>query len=155
RRARTAAVSSLLLWKQIPARRVERQRFRADLLFVLRLLLLLALAGGYIRPYVLRSAPSTGEGLAVGLDVSASLQGRQPDGTRFGLARAGLDARVAALRADAPVLLVTAADRPRLALRWTADRASLAERLASVEPLDTPTALAPAVQLALGEAARR
>ena len=45
RRTRTTIVSSLLLWKQIPARRIERQRFRPDLLFLLRLLMLLALAG--------------------------------------------------------------------------------------------------------------
>src|SRR5262249_47228030 len=40
RRTRSTVVSSLLLWKQIPARRIERQRFRPDLLFFLRLLLL-------------------------------------------------------------------------------------------------------------------
>ena len=37
RRARTSVVSSLLLWRQIPARAIERRRFRPDLLFVLRL----------------------------------------------------------------------------------------------------------------------
>ena len=54
RRTRIMPVSSLLLWKQIPARPVERQRFSPDLLFVLRALLLLALAIGYLRPYVVR-----------------------------------------------------------------------------------------------------
>jgi VWA domain-containing protein/aerotolerance regulator-like protein len=155
RRTRTAPVSSLLLWKQIPSRPLERQRFRPDLLFVLRLLLLLALAGGYVRPYLARSGPGAGGGLAVVLDASASMEVREAGGTRFGLARARLDELVAALPAETPVLLVTAADRPRLALRWTADRARLAEQLTRIVPLDTPTALAPAVELALGEASRR
>jgi Aerotolerance regulator N-terminal/von Willebrand factor type A domain len=155
RRTRTVPVSSLLLWKQIRSRPLERQRFRPDLLFVLRLLLLLALAGGYVRPYVARPGPGTGGGLAVVLDTSASMEVYEAGGTRFGLARAHLDDLVAALPAEAPVLLVTAADRPRLALRWTADRGRLAEQLAKIAPLDTPTALAPAVELALGEASRR
>jgi hypothetical protein len=156
RRSRTIAVSSLMLWKQLRPRRLERQRFRPDLLFVLRLLLLLALVGGYVRPS-LRDAAGGGArgGLAVVLDVSASMQVREPRGTRFELARRALDGLLSALPPDAPVLLVTAADRPRVALRWSADRGRLAEALTTIAPLDTPTALAPAVELALGEAARR
>jgi hypothetical protein len=155
RRTRIMPVSSLLLWKQIPARPVERQRFRPDLLFVLRLLLLLALAGGYVKPYVVRPGPGTDGGLAVVLDTSASMEVRETGGTRFGRARDRLDALVGALPDTTPVLLVTAADRPRLVLRWTTDRGRLAEQLATLEPLDTPTALAPAIELALGEASRR
>ena len=155
RRTRIMPVSSLLLWKQIPARPVERQRFRPDLLFVLRLLLLLALAGGYVKPYIVWPGPGTDGGLAVVLDTSASMEVRETGGTRFGLARDRLDTLVRALPDTTPVLLVTAADRPRLVLRWTADRDRLAEQLATLEPLDTPTALAPAIELALGEASRR
>ncbi len=155
RRSRSSPVSSLLLWKQIASTPVERQRFRPDLLFVLRLLLLLALAGGYVRPYLTRPGGDPTGGLAVVLDVSASMQVRETAGSRFDLARRRLDALVAALPPDAPVLLVTAGDRPRVALRWTTDRARLAERVGALRALDTPTALAPAVQLALGEAARR
>src|SRR5262249_58163707 len=47
-----------------------------------------------------------------------------------------------------------AAARPRGVARGSADRRRLAGRLAALEPLDTPTAIAPAVELALGEAAR-
>src|SRR4029079_14157372 len=46
-------------------------------------------------------------------------------------------------------------ERSRVALRWSTDRARLAARLAALDTLDTPTALAPAVRLALGEASRR
>jgi hypothetical protein len=155
RRSRIMPVSSLLLWKQIPARPVERQRFNPDLLFMLRLLLLLALAIGYLRPYVLRPGLGTDGGLAIVLDTSASMQVREAGGTRFDQARSRLDALVAALPPGAPVLLVTAADRPRLAQRWTADRGRLAEELGRIAPLDTPTAMGPAVRVALGEATRR
>jgi hypothetical protein len=155
RRSRISAVSSLLLWKQLPARPLERQRFRPDLLFVLRLLLLLALVAGYALPWVGRPGGDAEGGLAIVLDVSASMQVREAGGSRFGLARRRLDELVAALPSAAPVMLVAAADRPRVALRWTVDRGRLAERLAALEPLDTPTAIAPAVELALGEAGRR
>ena len=87
RRTRIMPVSSLLLWKQIPARPVERQRFRPDLLFVLRALLLLALAIGYLRPYVVRPRAGSDGGLAVVLDTSASMQVREAAGTRFDQAR--------------------------------------------------------------------
>jgi len=153
RRTRTTVVSSLLLWKQIPARRIERQRFRPDLLFLLRLLLLLALTAGYAAPYLSRPGGDTA-GLAIVLDVSASMQVREPAGRRFDLARRQLDTLVAALPAGAPVLLVTAADRPRVVQRWTTDRARLADRLGAISPLDTPTVLGPAIELALGEVTR-
>src|SRR5262249_61565698 len=52
RRSRVLTVSSLILWKQFPERPLERQRFRPDLLFALRLLLLLALVGGYALPWI-------------------------------------------------------------------------------------------------------
>jgi von Willebrand factor type A domain/Aerotolerance regulator N-terminal len=153
RRTRTTVVSSLLLWKQIPARRIERQRFRPDLLFLLRLLLLLALTAGYAAPYLSRPGGDTA-GLAIVLDVSASMQVREAGGRRFDLARRQLDTLVAALPAGAPVLLVTAADRPRVVQRWTTDRARLADRLGAISPLDTPTVLGPAIELALGEVTR-
>ena len=154
RQSRVSAVSSLLLWKHLPARPVERQRFRPDLLFLLRLLLLLALVGGYALPWIGRPGIGTAGGLAVVLDASASMQVQEANGTRFALARRRLDDLIGSLLDGAPVLLVAAADRPRVVLRWSADRQRLAERLAALEPLDTPTAIAPAVELALGEAAR-
>src|SRR5262249_29504047 len=150
-RPRVPAVSSLLLWKPLPARPVERQRFRPDLLFLLRLLLLLALVGGYALPWVGHPGTGTAAGLAVVLDASASMQGREAGGTRFALARRRLDRVMRSLPGGPPV---PAAARPRGGLRWSADRQRPAERLAALEPLDTPTAIAPAVELALGEAAR-
>src|SRR5262249_17419443 len=155
RRSHVSTVSSLILWKQLPERPLERQRFRPDLLFVLPLLPLLALVGGYSLPWIGGPGGDAASGLAIVLDVSASMQVREAAGSRFALARRRLDELVGGLPSAAPVMIVAAADRPRVALRWTTDRGRITERLAALEPLDTPTDLAPAAELALGEAPRR
>jgi hypothetical protein len=156
RRRRTIPVGSLFLWQRIAARRIERQRVRADLLFVLQLLLLLALATGYLRPYVEQGGGSfEGASLVLVLDVSASMQAREVDGTRFDLVRQRARVLVKRLAADEEAMLVTAGARARVVLPWTADHARMQDRLETLEPLDTPTDLAPAVELALGAAAGR
>src|SRR6185436_18482787 len=62
---------------------------------------------------------------------------------------------VSQLLAGDEVMLVAAADRTHVVLRWTADHARAQDRLETLEPLDTPTRLAPALELALGEARAR
>jgi hypothetical protein len=52
-------------------------------------------------------------------------------------------------------MLIVAADRPRVAVAWTSDQVRVANRLEALAPLDTPTHLAPAVELALGQAGER
>ncbi len=157
RRTRVRRVSSLLLWGQLQAAPVERRRFRVDLLFLLQLALLLALIGGYVRPYLEGAvAPSAGTALVAVLDCSASMQTREDDGgTRFALARTRLQALLAALPSGAPVMLVTAADRAHVALRWTSEPERVAAALAALEPVETSARLGPAVELALGAASAR
>lgn len=156
RRTRVRRVSSLLLWRQLRAAPVERRRFRVDPLFLLQLAMLLALIGGYVRPYLAGPVdPTSGTALVAVLDCSASMQTREDDGSRFALARTRLDAVLAALPSGSPVMLVTAAERPHVALRWTSDAVRVGAALDAVTPVDTPTRLAPAVELAIGAAARR
>lgn len=156
RRTRVRRVSSLLLWRQIQTAPIERRRFRVDLLFLLQLALLLALIGGYLRPFVEHPADAdAGTALVAVLDCSASMQTREDGGTRFAIARTRLDALLAALPAGAPVMLVTAAERPHVALRWSSERARIDAALAALAPADTPTRLGPAVELALGAARGR
>ncbi|HYV57675.1 MAG TPA: VWA domain-containing protein, partial [Candidatus Nitrosopolaris sp.] len=156
RRRRPIPVGTLFLWRQITPRRIERQRFRTDLLFLLQLLLLLALAIGYLRPYFEGGSVTTsGTSLVLVLDVSASMQTRETDGTRFDLVRRRARALVTRLADGEEVMLVTAGARARVAVPWTADHARMQDRLETLEPLDTPTDLAPAVELALGAAAGR
>jgi hypothetical protein len=153
RRRRVIPVATLFLWKQVPASPLERERFRPDLLFLLQLALLVALIVGFLRPYLSeRRGPAASARLLLVLDVSASMQARENGGTRFEMARRGARERVGALRGGGAVMLVVAAERAHVALRWTSDHAHIEERLEALAPLDTPTNLAPALELALGEA---
>src|SRR3989442_16023969 len=87
RRRRVIPVATLLLWKQIPARPLDRRRFRPDALFLLQLLLLLALVGGYLRPYVQRAVAQAPAGrLLPVLHISASMQVREAGETPFDVA---------------------------------------------------------------------
>ncbi len=155
RRGRPRRVSSLLLWRQLPTAPVERRRFRPDALFFLQLATLLALIGGYVRPYLAATTPPASSGaLVVVLDCSASMQAREADGSRFELARARVRAAIAELAQGTRVMLVSAAERPHVVLRWSDDPARIADALDALVPLDTPTRLEPAVELALGAAGR-
>ncbi|HEV7735259.1 MAG TPA: VWA domain-containing protein [Candidatus Binatia bacterium] len=155
RRRRARRVSSLLLWRQLPTAPAERRRFRPDLLFFLQLAMLLALIGGYVRPYLASSTPpASGTALVVVLDCSASMQAREADGTRFELARDKVRAVIAAQAQGTRIMLVSAAERPHVVLRWSDDAARVASALDALAPLDTPTRLEPAVELALGAASR-
>ncbi len=156
RRRRVVPLGTLFLWRHVPAAVLERRRFRPDALFLLQLALLLALIAGYVRPYLEdTAAPATGTPLVVVLDVSASMQAREAGGTRFELARRRVRSLLDELASGDEAMLVAAAERPHVAQRWTSDRAELRARLEALEPLDTPTRLAPALELALGEARAR
>src|SRR5262249_56617246 len=89
------------------------------------------------------TAPGTS--LVLVLDVSASMQTREADGTRFDLVRRRARALVQRLGVDEEAMLVTAGARARVVVPWTADHARMQDRLETLEPVDTPTDLAPAV----------
>src|SRR6185436_5680219 len=86
------------------------------------------------------------------IDVSASMQAREVEGTRFALAR---ERAAALVRDDAETMLVAAAERPRVLVRWTRDAPLVRRRLETLEPLDVAGDLAPALALAVGEARAR
>jgi len=154
RRRRVVPVASLFLWQQLPATPQARRRFRPDPLFLLRLGLLLALIGGYLRPYLERSGPTLSPvRLILVLDVSASMQAQEGTGTRFDLARTRARALVTELGPRGEVMVLAAAERPRIVLRWTSDHARIRDRLEDLVALDVPTRLVPALAVALGEAA--
>jgi hypothetical protein len=150
-RRRTLPVSTLLFWRRLPAAPRRARRLPLDPLFLLELLLVLALAVGFTRPALEHEAG--GDALVLVLDVSASMGARETGGTRFTLARRRARALVAE-GAD-EVLLVVAAERPRVALRWTDDEARILASLETLEPLDVASDLAPALALGLAEARAR
>jgi len=156
RRRRTIPVGTLFLWQQIPSPARERQRFRPEPLFWLQLLALTALIVALLRPVLEGAAPPpTGAPLVLVLDVSASMQAAESTGSRFAEARRRAAARIAALDPADDVLVITAGTRPTVALRWTNDRAVLRAALEGLSPDDTPTDLAPALELARGLAGER
>jgi hypothetical protein len=153
RRRRVIPVASLVLWRRVAAQPLEPQRLRVDLLLLLQLGLVLTLIGGLVRPHLRHgTAAPTVRSLLLVLDTSASMQAREADGVRFETARR----RASALAAAADeVMLVEAGARPRVTLRWTAERARVRERLETCEALDTPGDLGAAVDLAVSEARAR
>lgn len=155
RRRTIVAVGTLFLWQRVPAAVLERRRFRVDPLFLLQLALLLALIAGYLRPYLETATPPSGGALVLVLDGSASMQARESGGSRFDLARRRARSLLDELAPGDEAMMIAAADRPHVAARWTSDRAALRARLEALEPLDTPTNLTPALELALGEARGR
>ena len=156
RRRRTIPVGTLFLWQKIASQTRDRQRFRPELLFVLQLALLLALIAGFMRPVSDHAAPPpVGRASILVLDVSASMQAREDDGTRFELARRRAADRVTAGSDGDETMVVTAGTRPAVTLRWTNDAARVRAALEALEPTDAPGDLAPAVELALGLARER
>jgi hypothetical protein len=154
RRRRVVPVSTLFLWRRLPSAPLERRRrLRPDALFVLQLSAMLVLVAGLLRPWIATSDGAAGApSLLIVLDVSASMQAREPEGTRLDLAR---ERAAALVRDDAETMLVEAADRPRVAVRWTRDATLVRRRLETLEALDVAGDLAPAVALAVGEARAR
>jgi Aerotolerance regulator N-terminal/von Willebrand factor type A domain len=154
RRRGVVTVSSLFLWRRVPAAPLERRRrLRIDPLLVARLAAMLALVATFVRPWVAGTAARVeAPAHVVVLDLSASMRTRERDGTRFDAARA----RAAALAdAGGDTMLLVAGVRPRVALRWSADPMLVRRALETLEPLDLAAGLDAAVALALGEAGAR
>ncbi len=156
RRRRTIPVGTLFLWQQVESPPRERHRFRPDLSFLAQLMVLLTLIAAYVRP-VLEGAlpPAPGAPLLVVLDVSASMQTVEDDGSRFETARQRALAAVATVAPSDEVMILTAGARPHVALGWSSDRASVRAALEALVPTDTPTDLGPALELAQALAAER
>lgn len=156
RRRQAIPVATLFLWRRVRAPLVEPRRFRPDVLFWLQAAILAALAAGYVRPYLDRAAGTAPAArLLVLLDVSASMQAREPEGVRFDLARARAAREIARLASSDEAMLVTAGARADVVLRWSTDRALARRRLEELTALDVPTDLAPALELALSEGRAR
>lgn len=153
RRARPVVVPSLLLWRRLPPRPLERRRARPDLAFWLQVAVVTAIAAGLLRPGVRpRRGAESGTPLAVVVDCSASMGATDSGTSRIARAAARAWAAVEALPAGVPAMVVAAAARPRIVLPWTTDRAALRRALFALRESHTADALLPAVQRALAEA---
>ena len=151
-----ATVSSLHLWKQVAEQaRPRPRRLRLPPLFFVQAALILASAFGLAGPYREEAAPPPApRDAVVVLDVSASMQTRHGEGTRFDAALEAARARIAELADEnRRVTLIRAASDPQI--RGTGIEAP--EALADLEgfaAVDVPANLTAAVELAASLAGR-
>jgi hypothetical protein len=145
-------VSSTVLWEKVIADLEARhpfQRLRANLLLLLELLALAALALALGRPAV-RAVLAGRRAVALVLDVSASMEARDGPGgkTRFLAAKEAVRAALAGLRPGDRAMLVLAGRTARTAKALTGDREELLRALAPVAAEDVRGELRDAILLA-------
>jgi len=148
---RRVVVPSLLLWEGLRDHPVRSARFLPDWLFFLRLLILLLLIAGLARPYL----PQAGNGFGgrrhiVVLDTTASMQAREPDGTRFDLARQQAQEFLDSLDEGDEAMLIAAGPSPSVLCDVTRDRHKLRQALADARAVDVGGDLGAALAFADG-----
>lgn len=142
-------VPSLLFWETVPEVTPQPTRFQPDLLFLLQFALLSLLIAGLARPFLRgRLGPHPVARHVFVLDLSASMQAREGQVTRFDLARDALRERLEALPVDDEAMLITSADQARVAMPFSRDHAALLRQLRALVPLDTGTNLNVALAVA-------
>lgn len=145
-------VPSTLLWEKVLSDIQARhpfQKLRANLLLLLELAVLAALALALARPAI-RSAAEARRTVAIVLDASASMQARDEAGgrTRFEAARAAAADLVAGLRPGDRAMLVLAGRGARTAKSLTAEQEELLAALRAARAEDVRGELGDAVLLA-------
>lgn len=141
-------VSSTLLWEKLLRDRQANapwQRLRRNLLLLLQLLILAALAFALARPFW--PTPSIVSGnVVVLLDGSASMMATDVQPSRFEAARAEVARWIGELGGDEAMTLILAGSRPTVLSPAGADPQTLREALAQAQPApvvaDWPAALA-------------
>jgi Aerotolerance regulator N-terminal/von Willebrand factor type A domain len=148
-RKESVAFPSLMFLQRTPYQHSSRRRIRDLLLFAARCLVIALLAAAFMRPVLARTPEATlagGGGTEVVVLLDRSLSMRY--GTRWGLATAAVQQRIAALGRADRLTLVPFDDRATVVNEPSADAVRLRAALDSVRPTDAPTRLAPAVALA-------
>ncbi|MEN9579259.1 MAG: hypothetical protein RJA70_2268 [Pseudomonadota bacterium] len=145
-------VASTWLWqtaqRDLQARHPFR-RLRAQLPLLLQLLALVLLALAVAGP----RAPGTGplvKHLAIVVDISASMQTREAQGTpRLELAREAIVQRLAALEPGAEVMLISAGKEAQVLTPFERDRRRVLKHLAELKAQDVEGSLLSAVSLSV------
>jgi len=154
-RRREQVVSSTFLWRQLMQDRTANapwQRLRRNLLLLLQLLVLAALAVALARPAVERAGIGGGS-LIVLLDASASMQATDGvDGTRFDDARAEVARLIAGLAGADRMTLIRVAATPVVLAATSNDHNALRQALAAAAPDNTAADWPAAFALAAGSA---
>jgi Ca-activated chloride channel homolog len=144
-------IGSTLLWRHLTRDVTAHepwQRLRWNPLLLLQALVMLAVIGALLRPYLARAGTTTGFEVLV-LDGSASMEATDVAPSRFEAAKGIAGGLINRLPAGASAAIIEAATTPRTLVGGTADRATLRTVLAAAHPTVNETNMRGALELAL------
>src|SRR5207247_7100640 len=150
-RRRDVRVSTLFLWESVLREAhgsLGLQRLIQNLPLLLQLLLVCVLTAVLANPVLTRMVTENKDIVLV-LDISASMQTRTPQGTRFAQAQQRALEVLQTLPRGRQMALITAGRQPQVVLFFTADKDVLREAILSQQPSDAPGNMRDAVLLAL------
>lgn len=148
-------VPSLLFWEAVPEAVVQRRRFQPDALFWLQLAALAALILAVANPYrVESSADDVSQRMLLVFDLSASMQAREADTDRFGMARAEALRVIAGAPPQTRFAVIGAGRHTFVEDEFDDDRDAVARFIGAMEPFDVAARIEPALMLARQMGAR-
>jgi Ca-activated chloride channel homolog len=150
-RRRDVRVSTLFLWESV-AREMQGtlglRRLVQNLPLLLQILLVLLLTTALAKPA--RTTPvAQSKDIVLVLDVSASMQTRTPQGTRFAAAQRQALEILDALPSDRHMALIAAGRQPRVLSFFTHEKVLLRQALTDLQADDAPGNMREAILLAL------
>jgi hypothetical protein len=150
-RRRDVRVSTLFLWESV-AREMQGtlgwRRVVQNLPLLLQLLLVLLLTAALAKP-VRTTAVAQSKDIVLVIDVSASMQTRTPQGTRFAEAQRRALEILEALPSDRQMALIAAGRQPRVLTFFTHEKVLLRRAISDLQADDAPGNMREAVLLAL------
>jgi Ca-activated chloride channel homolog len=150
-RRRDVHVSTLFLWESV-AREMQGtlglRRLVQNLPLLLQILLVLLLATALARP-ARTTAVAQSKDIVLVIDVSASMQTRTPQGTRFAEAQRHALAMLDALPSDRQMALIAAGRQPRVLTFFTSEKVLLRQAITDLQADDAPGNMREAILLAL------
>src|SRR4029453_4731469 len=150
-RRRDVRVSTLFLWESVLREAhgsLGLQRLVQNLPLLLQLLLVCVFTAALANP-VLTTTVAENKDIVLVLDISASMQTRTLQGTRFTQAQQRALEALQTLPRGRQMALITAGRQPQVVLFFTADKDVLREAILSQQPTDAPGNMRDAVLLAL------
>lgn len=143
-------VANLFLWQELLKERggnITFKRLTNNLSLWLQILMILLLALALTQPVWTRLAQQRGDVIVI-MDVSASMNVRTPNGTRFELAQKEADDLIDQLDRNQQVMLITAGYDAAVAAAWTDDHAVAKQTLRDLKATDAPARLEQSLFLA-------
>ncbi|QDV91568.1 hypothetical protein RAS2_26720 [Phycisphaerae bacterium RAS2] len=145
-------VSSTLLWKKaVQDLQVNSpfQKLRRNLLLLLQMIVLAALLFAIADP-VARFMRRPEKNIVLLLDRSASMKTRESaDATRMDAAREAALDFIRSLPGESRAMVIAFSDKPEIACSFTHDKRRLEQAIERIEPVDGPSRIGEALQLAV------